>query len=193
MTATFVETEAIIKPQTRIMIEDIDYKIPTQGVYAIRNMITGATYIGQSRNTYFRMGAHSCHLRKNRHYCQELQLDVTVNGWENFSFQMIEEVADRKDLLIREAAIQAQFEEAGIIVYSKTKNVRKIEQDMAWSTCGEERIEPFVRHNLVDLPFREASRLFKEYADRLPIEIRPCTSDYMLKLLIDRARQGLGI
>ena len=74
----------------------------TIGVYQICNTITGACYIGASRNVESRWNGHRGNLRRGSHINQRLQSDWTLYGESAFAFTVIEVMASMKGLADRE-------------------------------------------------------------------------------------------
>lgn len=74
------------------------------GIYVIRNMITGHTYIGMSKNVKRRWQQHRSSLRKNKHHNKNLQQAWNKYGEGNFVFYQIENVWDESMLHQREKA-----------------------------------------------------------------------------------------
>lgn len=68
------------------------------GVYKITNLVTGDFYIGKSKNTKKRMYNH----RYPNIHGEKFEKDIKQYGWENFSFEVIEECSI-DNLLEREA------------------------------------------------------------------------------------------
>lgn len=60
------------------------------GVYMIKNIITGDSYIGSSNNIGKRWSLHYCKLSQNKHYNKHFQSSVNKYGIENFIFGVIE-------------------------------------------------------------------------------------------------------
>lgn len=59
------------------------------GVYQINNIVTGAIYIGASRNIRRRIYSHFCSLRHNYHENPHLQEDYDEYGEDSFRFKML--------------------------------------------------------------------------------------------------------
>ena len=89
-----------------------------QGIYEIRNKVTGEVYIGNSKNTKGRMHGHKASLRKNEHYNKPLQRAWNKYGEKAFSFRHIETVYSEAFLLTRERDWINELEEAGITLYN---------------------------------------------------------------------------
>lgn len=62
----------------------------TSGIYKIENAITGAIYIGSSRNIDNRWKYHVWELRANRHHSTYLQNSWNTHGGDAFKFSIIE-------------------------------------------------------------------------------------------------------
>lgn len=56
------------------------------GLYAIVSIKNQKIYIGESSNVAERLGKHWNDLSKEKHECQQLQLDWNQFGSENFNF-----------------------------------------------------------------------------------------------------------
>lgn len=74
----------------------------TCGVYAIRCLVDGRTYVGQSKNVKTRLRNHRRLLETDEHWSYRLQAAWNIHGPEQFAFFILEEVAHRKDLDERE-------------------------------------------------------------------------------------------
>ena len=72
------------------------------GVYKITNKVDGKVYVGASAWLYKRRGEHLADLRRNRHGNHKLQLAYNIHGEENFTFEILEYVSDKKYLDERE-------------------------------------------------------------------------------------------
>ncbi len=73
-----------------------------QGIYEIRNKVTGDVYIGCSKNTKSRMQGHKSELTKNKHHNKLLQNAWNRYGNKAFTFKHIETVYAETHLYIRE-------------------------------------------------------------------------------------------
>jgi len=72
------------------------------GVYAIRNKITGAVYIGStSHNFRIRFKTHRKLLRRNRHDNIYLQRAWNKYGEESFEFFIVESMAASPDIIVK--------------------------------------------------------------------------------------------
>lgn len=72
------------------------------GIYQIKCLITDKIYVGGSNNIVRRKGEHYWGLRHNKHDNSRLQSAWNEHGEENFSFEIIELVELKENLLDRE-------------------------------------------------------------------------------------------
>jgi group I intron endonuclease len=73
------------------------------GVYIIKNCLNGFVYVGSSSNIKSRWYTHISDLKRNKHPNIFLQRAVNKYGFQNFLFEVIEEVkADKNELIERE-------------------------------------------------------------------------------------------
>jgi group I intron endonuclease len=73
------------------------------GVYAIKNLVNGKCYVGQSKNITWRLLGHKVALTKGIHYNKHLQSAVNKHGIDNFSFEVLEICElDKKVLCVKE-------------------------------------------------------------------------------------------
>lgn len=70
----------------------------TQGVYKIVNLVNDKFYVGSTVNFKTRFRQHRRLLRENRHHCKHLQAAWNSYGEVKFDFQIVEIVADIKEL-----------------------------------------------------------------------------------------------
>lgn len=63
--------------------------LPTCGVYAIINKLTGRSYIGQSRDIGHRWKEHIKELESGSHHNRAFQSDWDKYGKENFAIQIL--------------------------------------------------------------------------------------------------------
>jgi group I intron endonuclease len=73
-----------------------------QGVYVIRNTISGRVYVGSAQSIKARWAVHRHQLAHGRHHSKLLQLSWTKHGPEAFSFEIVETVPNASDLTARE-------------------------------------------------------------------------------------------
>lgn len=73
-----------------------------QGIYEIRNTVTGDCYIGSSRNIGKRWYGHKNQLQRGKHPSKQLQRDWNTYGETAFQFTVLEELVDESLLLARE-------------------------------------------------------------------------------------------
>lgn len=86
----------------------------TMGIYKIEQLSTNKKYIGSSKNIESRWKEHVRDLRKNEHHSWKLQKAWNKYGEDNFKFEIIEIVKNKKDLLT--------IEQNYINKYNSTKN-----------------------------------------------------------------------
>lgn len=72
------------------------------GIYSIHNVVNGRTYVGSAVSIYDRWGTHRRRLLKNKHNNRLLQNSWNKHGEDRFSFTVLEVVADKSDLIMRE-------------------------------------------------------------------------------------------
>jgi group I intron endonuclease len=72
------------------------------GIYKITNTDNGKCYIGSAVNVQRRFCEHRCKLNKKNHCNGYLQASWEKHGETKFKFEIIEEVADKNDLVKRE-------------------------------------------------------------------------------------------
>ena len=82
---------------TKQNINKLDYNIT--GIYAIRNDLNGAMYIGHSSNIKSRLTNHHYSVLHNKFVNKNLQKDFNEIGIDKFSFLILEECDDVKDTL----------------------------------------------------------------------------------------------
>lgn len=73
-----------------------------QGVYKITNILDGKFYVGSSKNIESRWYTHRKELNLGCHNNQHLQRAWNKYGEENFTFEVLEEVANLEDVRDRE-------------------------------------------------------------------------------------------
>lgn len=71
-------------------------------IYKITNIITGDLYIGSAISLIKRKYSHLFELRHNKHHSPILQNSYNKHGENNFIFEMLEEVLEKENLVIRE-------------------------------------------------------------------------------------------
>lgn len=78
------------------------------GIYRIRNVNDGYCYVGSAVNIERRWRWHQHYLDSGKHPTKKLQEAWSEHGSDAFTFEIIEEVTDRKELLTREAEAMGQ-------------------------------------------------------------------------------------
>ena len=73
-------------------LENLSSKIPTCGIYQIRNVINNKVYIGSSIEIYWRWSNHKYMLKRGNHSNIYLQNAWNKYGEENFEFKIIEDL-----------------------------------------------------------------------------------------------------
>lgn len=71
-------------------------------IYRITNLINGKLYIGSAINAEQRRRRHFKDLNKQIHHSHLLQKAFNKYSIEAFRFEIIETVADKNDLIVRE-------------------------------------------------------------------------------------------
>lgn len=72
------------------------------GIYVIRNNISGKVYVGSSINPKKRWREHRCVLRQGKHHAPLLQRAWDARGESAFSFELIENVGSKQEMVARE-------------------------------------------------------------------------------------------
>jgi len=73
-----------------------------RGIYQIRNLVNGKVYIGSSVDIKMRWGKHKSQLKTGNHRNQHLLSAWKKYGKENFVFEKIEDVLEKRYLSLRE-------------------------------------------------------------------------------------------
>ena len=89
------------------------------GIYGIQNTITNKVYVGSAVNFMQRWKGHCAGLNKGVHHGKKLQAAWNKYGESVFVFHILEDVADKMQLLLRE---QVWLDKA-------------FEEDIAYNTC----------------------------------------------------------
>src|SRR5580765_4345316 len=91
-----------------------------QGIYEIRNIVSGRVYVGSSHDIIYRFRKHRERLNGGYHSSLRFQASWKKHGQDAFTFTILEVVAQRSDLLIREQhwidALDATNPERGLNV-----------------------------------------------------------------------------
>ena len=78
------------------------FGMKVQGIYVIRNTISGRVYVGSARDIKARWAVHRHQLANGRHHSKLLQQSWTKHGPGAFSFEILETVQNAIDLTARE-------------------------------------------------------------------------------------------
>ena len=73
-----------------------------QGIYKIRNKITGKIYIGSSKDIPSRWKQHKSELKRGTHHSRLLQESWRKYGLDNHEFEILETVSNSSYLIKRE-------------------------------------------------------------------------------------------
>jgi group I intron endonuclease len=73
-----------------------------QGIYQIKNVITGKVYVGSSSGIKGRWSNHKSDLSRGVHDNSMLQRSYNKHGFEAFEFSILETVSNEADLIERE-------------------------------------------------------------------------------------------
>jgi group I intron endonuclease len=91
-----------------------------QGIYEIRNIVSGRVYVGSSHDIIYRFRKHRERLNGGYHSSLRFQASWKKHGQDAFTFTVLEVVAQRSDLLVREQhwidALDATNPERGLNV-----------------------------------------------------------------------------
>jgi len=95
----------------------------SSGIYQIKNIKNGSSYIGSAANLNNRWSVHKHSLRRNTHHSKYLQRSWNKYGEESFRFNVLM-ICERKDLIF--------YEQRAINVFKPKYNLSRI----AGSTLG---------------------------------------------------------
>lgn len=84
-------------------------RIPSGGVYAIENMVTGRVYVGSTDNLRIRLEHHLRHIQGGGWTNARLREDLKRYGPDAFQFQVLERSADQRERLRLERQWAAQL------------------------------------------------------------------------------------
>ena len=73
-----------------------------QGIYKIKNKITGKVYVGSSKDVFARWKQHKSDLKCGRHHSRLLQESWRKYGLDNHEFEILETVSNSSYLIKRE-------------------------------------------------------------------------------------------
>lgn len=101
------------------------------GIYMIRNLVNGRTYIGHSRAILQRWFYHLATLRCKRHRSKDLQDDWSQYGANNFEFLVLEHT---DNLCSRETARIKKLESEDCPLYNIKKIAKQhgLQSDLLW-------------------------------------------------------------
>jgi len=71
-------------------------------IYQIRSKATGKIYVGSAMKYVYRISVHLCRLKKGLHHSKILQNHFNKYGIEDLEFNILEEIFNSEDLIIRE-------------------------------------------------------------------------------------------
>jgi group I intron endonuclease len=91
------------------------------GVYQIRNRNNGKVYIGSAICFKNRMKKHLCDLRSGKHHSQKLQRSWNKHGEVAFDFTVVETIADKSLLVVREQYWIDLTDAAGLSGYNANR------------------------------------------------------------------------
>ncbi len=74
----------------------------SSGIYRIYCKSTQKSYIGSSKNVFYRIGTHIRMLSANKHYIVSMQEDWNTYGRRDFTFDLLKELACPKDFATAE-------------------------------------------------------------------------------------------
>ena len=80
-------------------------------IYEIKNNITNKRYIGSSKDYTVRWARHLNDLLNNKHHCIYLQRAFNKYGRDQFSFNVIQEISTRQEMLHIEESLLNSTEE----------------------------------------------------------------------------------
>ncbi len=100
------------------------------GIYAIVNLLTYDMYVGSAVSIANRWRSHLHHLRKGTHHCAHLQNAYRKYTPDAFSFELVEIVPDKANLIEKE-----QF---WLDLFRPTYNKRRIANSCLWSKRSPE-------------------------------------------------------
>ncbi len=94
-----------------------------QGVYVIRNSITGSVYVGSSVKVEVRWKEHSNALRHGGHPNKVMQTDWDKLSAETFSMEFVEQCSSLRTLGPSEQRWVDRFLEEGVPLYNKQTRI----------------------------------------------------------------------
>jgi len=159
-------------------------KNPIQGIYRIFHKDSGKTYVGQSKDIPFRWKHHRESLNGGYHYNFHLQSAWVRYGEKAFGFEILEMVADSKDLSRREGhycdLYQAHDRDHGY-------NLRKVNPDGSCEVSKETREKLAVLRRGKPLPLDTRLKVSKTLTGR---KGPPCTEEAKEKSRVSHLGKG---
>lgn len=132
-------------------------------IYKITNKLNGNCYIGSTSNLNKRKSQHFCTLRKNQNKCGYLQNAWNKYGEENFVFEIIEEIKESKNLIVRE---QHYFD-----TLKPKYNIRKIADScLGVKKSLKDRTEISIRNSKAVLQYNLEGQFIKEWKNAQEVE-----------------------
>lgn len=144
--------------------------IVLQGIYEIRNKINGKRYIGRSKDIERRKIEHLTMLENGIHHSTKLQRAWNKYGADNFEFNIVEDVKNKKMLHSKECKYMKQFDSMlngyNMIAPEDTKQLTKKELKQ-------------IKKKLLDESYFEFEKMLNLFDDKLEVY----GSHYKAKLL----------
>lgn len=119
-------------------LSDIQNISKQAGVYQIKNVLNGHSYIGSTNNFYDRLIQHRSHLRKQKHHSIALQRAYDKYGESNFEVNILEIGSYKKDNAKRTKIIRIYkngMEKVYSSVAEAAKDTGNIDNRSAISDC----------------------------------------------------------
>lgn len=95
----------------------------TSGIYEIRNIVNGKSYVGRSINLSKRLNDHLIYLRKGCHPNQHLQNSWNKYGSEQFEFNVLEHCEEFKLIKLEQSYLDKQLNSPELF-YNRSKNAK---------------------------------------------------------------------
>jgi group I intron endonuclease len=117
---------------------------PYSGIYAIRCIINGRIYVGQSLDIPGRITTHLHELRLRRHINKELQEDYADYGSDNFEVMILSRARTRLDE--KEKYHAQRLVDSGVNIYNIYPQTRTPEEKRKAREHFNEFAEKYLRH-----------------------------------------------